>query len=280
MIQEYGNIWAVSFAVFSQVPSVAAAVSARVGGASGEPFASLNMSFSSGDDPAHVRHNRSLYLQALGLDPAQSVGCNQVHGTWICRVGKADCGRGALGRADAIPACDGLMTNEGGVALTMNFADCTPLLFCDPVHHAVAVSHGGWRGTAGNIGAVTLERMADAFGTAPADVLAAIGPAIGGCCFEVGQDVIDAFLPLFSAREMRELARATGKGKYHFDLPKANRFLLLRAGILPQHMEESHLCTYCRDDLFYSYRKASKAGQKTGRHMAVIAWKDGGDSHV
>lgn len=274
MLQEKNGILYYTFDIFKRLPAVTAAVSARKGGVSGAPFASLNMSFSSGDDSQLVLENRRRYLSALHIVQEHIICCNQVHGVHIEQVGTADRGRGATEAASAIPSCDGLMTSEAGVPLTMNFADCTPLLFCDPVNHAVAVSHGGWRGTAGNIAAATLERMHEAYGTDPGNVLAAIGPAIGACCFEVGQDVMDQFAALFSPAELEELARQAGE-KYYLDLAKANRMLLLRAGIRPDHLEEAHICTYCRDDLFFSYRKASRHGEKTGRHMAVIMWNEG-----
>ena len=210
MLQEKNGIFYITFDIFKALPNVTAAVSARKGGASGAPFASLNMSFSSGDNPRHVLENRRRYLSALRVVPEHIICCNQVHGVNVVQAGRADRGRGALERESAIPSCDGLMTDEAGVPLTMNFADCTPLLFCDPVHHAVAVSHGGWRGTAGNIAAETLRRMGEAYGTKPDDVLAAIGPAIGPCCFEVGQEVVDAFAKLFSPLEMEELTGRQG----------------------------------------------------------------------
>ena len=279
MLQQKKGITFFAFDIFKNIPSLTAAVSTRANGVSPAPFSSLNMSISVGDEPARVIENRRRYFQALNIDPTKVISCNQVHGTRVVAVGKGDCGRGSFMRDDAIAECDGLMTNEDGVPLTMNFADCTPLLFCDPVHHAIAVSHGGWRGTAANIAAVTLERMRDAYGTDAADVVAAIGPAIGPCCFEVGQDVIDAFSRLFTAEELYELARSVGE-KYYFDLPKANRWLLLRAGIKTEHLEEAHICTYCRDDLFFSYRKASRQNEKTGRHMAVMMWRGEEDGRV
>lgn len=275
MLEEIEGVSYITFDLFQSIPAVTAAVSTRCGGQSQGVYSALNMSFASGENPAVIRANRAAYLQALHIDPAAIVCCNQVHGIHVEAVGREACGRGAETQDTAIAACDGLMTNQRDVPLTMNFADCTPLLFVDPVHHAVAVSHGGWRGTAGNIGKVTLQHMEEAYGTQPKDVLAAIGPAIGGCCFEVGAEVIAQFRPLFSEQELTELTRyIAATGTYYLDLPKANEMLLLQAGIQRQHLENSHICTYCRDDLFYSYRKASKQGQKTGRHMAVIVWHD------
>lgn len=269
MMNEKNGISYITFSVFN-TPVVTAAVSTRKGGVSQAPYASLNMSFASGDDPAAVLENRKQFLTALQIDPMQLISCNQIHGTNIVAVGKELCGRGSDNTKEAIEACDGLMTNEAEVPISMNFGDCTPLLFFDPVHRVIAISHGGWRGTAQNIVGATLQKMHSAYGTNAVDVRAAIGPAIGKCCFEVGQDVIDAFLSIFSAEDLKALATDDGNGKYHFDLPGANEKLLLKAGVLPENIENANLCTCCHDDLFYSYRRSTKAGEKSGRHMAVM----------
>ena len=139
--------------------SLAAAVASRKGGVSEAPFDSLNMSFSAGDDPAAVRENRRRFLTLLGADPKKAVSCHQVHGTDIFEMGRDDAGRGALSAETAVPACDGLITREKGLPLTMNFADCTPLLFYDPEHRAAGIAHGGWRGTAGDIAGKTVRLM-------------------------------------------------------------------------------------------------------------------------
>ncbi|KMO87833.1 hypothetical protein AB840_00100 [Megasphaera cerevisiae DSM 20462] len=274
MLETKNGITFATFDILNKTGTVTAAVSARTGGISRPPFDSLNMSFSSGDVPEHIRENRKRCLEALGIDPVRIISCNQVHGIHIEAVGKDDCGRGALNRQEAIADCDGLMTHEVGVPLTMNFADCTPLLFYDPVRRVIALSHGGWRGAARNIGAVTLKNMHDAYGTKPADVLAAIGPTIHDCCFEVGGDVLQAFSTVLPEAEVRRLSRDKENGKYYFDLPGANKALLLQTGILPEHLEDAGICTGCREELFYSYRKASWRKEKTGRHMAVMELKE------
>lgn len=267
MIEIQNGFPFVRFPAFQKAGGVAAAVASRKGGVSKAPFDSLNMSFSTGDDPEAVRENRRRFLSLLHIDPAAIISCHQVHGTHIEVVGEADKGRGALDRESAVPECDGLMTNVRHVPITMNFADCTPLLFYDPVNEAIAIAHGGWRGTAGDIAEKTVRLMGERYGTRPEHLLAGIGPAIGGCSFEVGQDVIDAFQRLFTPKEMNELIKTKPNGKYLFDLPGANHKLLLRAGILESHIDDCKICTYCHDDMFFSYRKS---GGKTGRHMAVM----------
>ncbi len=259
----------VSFLTFSifENENVTVAVSTRQGGVSTGNFASLNMGFPTGDDGDNVRENRRRFFDALGSDYLKSVNGKQVHGIRMARASRLDCGRGALSFDTAIDDCDGLYTDEPDVPLAMSFADCTPLLFYDPVTHSIAAAHGGWRGSAGNIVSVAIGHLKDSFGSKPENIKAAIGPAIGFCHFEVGTEVIEAFQSLFTKEEMEALSKSRGNGKYLFDLPEANRLLMIREGILPQHIEDCRICTCDRDDLFYSYRKA---GGVTGRHMAVM----------
>lgn len=255
-----------TFELYKKYP-LQAAVSTRLGGISQAPFTSLNMGLHVGDEAAAVVENRKRFFHALGSDAKQLINCSQVHGTHIEVVGKADCGRGADSLETAIPGCDGLITAEKGVPLTMNYADCTPLFFYDPKKEVIALSHGGWRGTAGNIAGKTIDQMVQTFDCCRKDILCAIGPAIGLCHFEVGEEVVEAFRPLFSEVEWKNLYRNKENGKFLFDLHGANRLLMEKAGILANHIEDCGICTYCRDDLFYSYRKS---GGKTGRHMAVL----------
>lgn len=259
-----------TFPIFASHADVIAAVSMRDGGISMPPYHSANMSFSAGDDPACVTENRRRYLTALGIAPETIISTNQVHGTNILTVGKKDCGRGALSPGTAIPACDGLLTAEPGVPLMMNFADCTPIFLYDPIKKIAALVHGGWRGTAGNIASRAVQIMKENFGANPQNILAAIGPAIGPCCFEVGEDVIQEMAKLFSPPAMATLTKETGNAHFLFDLPEANRRLLLRAGLAEDHIENCGICTYCHDSKFFSYRKS---GGKTGRHMGVICMK-------
>lgn len=255
-----------TFDLFQKYPLIAA-VSTRKGGVSEAPFDSLNMGLHVGDLPAAVEENRNRFFHALGSDASRLICANQVHGTHIEVVGKNDCGRGATSMDTAISETDGLITAEKQVPIIMNFADCTPLLFYDPVKEVIGLSHGGWRGTAGNIAGKTIDKMVNTFGSQRKDILCAIGPAIGKECFEVGGEVIEEFSKLFSEKEMQDLSSAKDNGKYLFDLHGANRLLMERAEIPKDHIEDCGICTYCRDDLFYSYRKS---GGKTGRHMAVL----------
>lgn len=259
-----------SLLMFFKNENLIAAVSTKNGGVSTGAYHSLNMGFSADDAPEKVRENRKRFFDVLGIIPERLVNCALVHGIHMEKVGKADCGRGAQDFTSAIPACDGLYTNEKNVPLGLNYADCTPILFYDPVTSSIAVAHGGWRGTAGNIAGEAVRHLQESYGAEPKNIKVGIGPAIGKSVFEVEKDVVEAFEKIFDEEEMKRLSAPKGEGKILIDLPLANRMLMERAGILPENIEDCGICTYCRNDLFYSYRKA--AG-RTGRHMAVMMLK-------
>jgi conserved hypothetical protein, YfiH family len=268
-IETKSGVSFLTFDVFKN-ENLIAAVSTKNGGVSTGAYHSLNMGFSTDDAPEKVRENRKRFFDVLGIIPERLVNCALVHGIHMEKVGKADCGRGAQDFTSAIPACDGLYTNEKNVPLGLNYADCTPLLFYDPVTSSIAVAHGGWRGTAGNIAGEAMRHLQESYGAEPKNIKAGIGPAIGKSVFEVEKDVVEAFEKIFDEEEMKRLSAPKGEGKILIDLPLANRILIERAGILPENIEDCGICTYCRNDLFYSYRKA--AG-RTGRHMAVMMLK-------
>ncbi len=258
------------FRIFEKFP-VKAAVSERTGGISFGAYASNNMSFTVGDDSVHVSENRRRFLSLLSINPESLVGTVQVHGTEIRIATKEDCGCGAFSSETAFPFCDGLLTKEFNVPLALLFADCTPIFLYDPVQKAVGIVHGGWRGTAGDICGKAVAMMEETFSSRPSDILAAIGPCIRRCCFEVGEDVIYEFGKLFDDGTMKNLTERNSEGKLYFDLPTANRLLLLRAGLSENHVEDSGICTFCHNDSYFSYRKA---GGETGRHMGVIMMSD------
>lgn len=265
-IETKRNISFLTFSIFKSLP-LKAAMSCRNGGVSRPPFTSLNMGLHVGDREEDVLENRKRYCKALGISENDLVNCCQVHGTHVEEVDEKDCGRGALSLSSAIPDTDGLITASPLVPLTMNYADCTPLFFYDPVHKAAALSHGGWRGTAGNIAGKTIALMEERFHSRREDILAAIGPAIGFADFEVGEEVVDAMMLLFEKSEGESLYRRKENGKYLFNLPGANYLLIKKAGIPENHIEDCRISTWERNDLFYSYRKEKG---RTGRHMAVL----------
>lgn len=252
------------FSIFG--PTVRGVVTTRRDGVSRGIYENLNMSFFLGDEEAHVKENRIRVMTALGCRPERAVGAVQVHGTHIAIVDESMAGRGGLSAKGAIPDTDGLITNVSGIPLTLLFADCTPLLFSDPVQGVIGLAHGGWRGSAGNIVGKMIEKMKAGYGCRPEDIRLGIGPCIGPESFEVGEDVVKAFTPFFSQEEIKQLATPASPGKYLFNLPKANAWLALQAGITQNYIETAGIDTMTSQN-FYSYRRSHG---KCGRHAAVI----------
>ena len=165
---------------------------------------------------------------------------------------------------------DGLVTDDPKVTLVTFYADCVPLYFVDTVHHAIGLSHSGWRGTVGRMGRVTLEKMKQEFDTNPKDVLCAVGPSICQNCYEVSEDVAAAFADEFLGHE-DEILTSKGNGKYLLNLWKANEIVLTEAGIQKKHLAVTNLCTCCNPGLLFSHR-ASRG--KRGNLAAVMALKN------
>ena len=233
------------------------AFTTRQGGRSTGPFASLNLGRGVDDDPVAVRANRQAVAQALALDPRRHVEADQVHGAVVAVVGAADAGR-------SVAEADGLVAVEPGTVLAVHAADCVPILLADPRTGAVAAVHAGWRGTAAGIASEAVTVMVDRFGTRPEDVLAAIGPSIGPCHYEVDEPVLERLRhwPWWKA-----VTTPNARGRWQLDLRAANRRQLVDAGVLPERTEVLDLCTYHHPDLFYSHRRE----RVTGRMAAIIA---------
>ena len=238
--------------------------STRHGGVSPAPWDSLNLGPSRGDDPGNVRENFRRFCAVLGTDPEKAVLSQQTHTTNLRRATGEDAGK-ALTRPRDHRDVDALMTDVPGLALTVFSADCGVILLHDPVHAAIAAVHAGWRGCAGGILEKTVQAMTQSYGTDPADLLAALGPCIGKCCFETDADVPDAMRAALGPDA--EACLSYRVPKWHVDLSGLNRLWLLRAGLRPENIEGSDLCTACRPDLFWSHRKM---GENRGVQAAMI----------
>jgi polyphenol oxidase len=183
------------------------------------------------------------------MNPVAAVTLRQIHSDRVLNAG---------GLADREAEGDALITRDAGRAIGVRTADCVPLLLLDPAHHAVAAVHAGWRGSASAIVTRTLEHMAADFGTDPSAVFVALGPCIQACCYEVGDEVAKQF-------------GSVSGSSVHLDLPEVNRRHLLAAGVHSDHIFNSGLCTSCRPELFFSFRREP---QNPGRMLTVIASYD------
>ena len=253
-----------TFPAFDELPGIIHGFSSRLGGVSEGFLSSMNLSFSRGDEPERVRENFRRIAESIGFSEKDLVFSMQTHTANVRRVGREDCGRG-LERPVGYCDVDGLVTNEPGVVLATFYADCVPLFFVDPVHHCIGLSHSGWRGTVGKIVKATVEMMAKEFGSEPGDLLAAVGPSICQECYEVSEEVIGLFRENFAEELWPKLFYRKDNGHYQLNLWEANRLIFQEAGILPQHITVTDICTACNPELLFSHRASGgKRGNLAG----------------
>ncbi len=241
-------------------------ISTRMGGVSTGDCATMNLSFERDSSEEAVRTNYELLGAAMGFRTDSLVLSQQTHTTNVRVVTEKDRGKGFLKERD-YKDVDGLITNVPGITLATFYADCVPLLFVDPVHKAIGLSHSGWRGTVGKIGKATVEKMTEQYGTDPKEMLAAIGPSICQACYEVSEDVIDEFKKSFAECFWQELFYAKENGKYQLNLWRANELVFEEAGILPEHFSTTNLCTCCNPGYLFSHRAS---GGKRGNLGAFL----------
>jgi YfiH family protein len=238
------------------------AFSTRAGGVSSMPHSgALNLAGFSDDSAENINENRRRFFQVLGGEWTFS-GCWQIHSAEVRVVKDA---------ADPLSEeehCDALATRLRGVLLGIKTADCVPVLLADTRTGACAAAHAGWRGTLAEIVRRTLARMDAEFGTRAPDVRACIGAAALGCCYEVGAEVIEAFHEKFPRAD--GWFEPTREGHALVDLQRANRDQLIESGVHDERIHALPLCTMCRTDLFFSYRRDRSVYGKTGRLLSVI----------
>ncbi|MBI4468179.1 MAG: peptidoglycan editing factor PgeF [Acidobacteria bacterium] len=209
---------------------------------------------------------RTRLLRALSLPEATLVTLRQIHSDVVINLD---------GRGD-VPALrsegDALVTDRRDHALGILTADCVPLLIYDPVHAVIAAVHAGWRGTVRQISAKTVDAMGSSYATRPSDLLVAIGPAIRPCCYEVGSAVTEA-VKSSSPKGDAWLSPHPVSGKAFLNLAAANADQLRASGVAPDRIFDCGLCTACRPDLFYSYRRDGDAPEKPSRMISIIAFR-------
>jgi YfiH family protein len=259
---------------FDKMGFTISAFSTRFGGYSLPPYDGLNMSFHVGDDWQRVVKNRQLLCHVLGLRMESLVAGKQVHGDEVAIVDKewnvdrnVDKEWGHVNR-DALPEVDGLICNQPNIPLIAFFADCVPVYILDPVRRVIGLAHAGWKGTVLEIARKVLQKMQTAFDSKPCDCLAAIGPSIGPCCYEVDAKVLDMArhcLP-YAKKVIKPLSGQKGM----FDLWLANALALEETGVPSGSICTSGLCTACNTQMFFSHRKEKG---HTGRMAALLMLK-------
>jgi len=244
--------------------------STRLGGVSDMPANSLNLAGFNEDAAENILENRRRFLK---LFPGQwaFAGCWQVHGADVRVVQTAEDAKPAENQRGETIFCDVIVSNIEGVLAGVKTADCVPILMGDSRTGAFAAVHAGWRGTLAGAAVVGVERLAKEYDTRPEDLRVAIGASAGPCCYEVGSEVIDAFTAKFVDGE--KLFTPTRAGHARVDLLKSNRDQLMAIGVLPERIHTAPICTMCRTDLFFSYRKEKSVHGKVGRLLAVVGRK-------
>ncbi len=238
--------------------------STRHGGVSTGYCSTMNLSFNRGEPREDTLKNYKILCGAEGINTQNLVLSGQTHTNNVICVTKEDCGKGVT--KPSFQDVDGLITNQSGVALVTQYADCTPLLFCDPLKKVVATSHAGWRGTVKLIGKVTVEKMTQNFGCNPKNIVVGIGPCIKQCCYEVDAPVYDEFSKIDFLNLDRIFIKKTDC-KFMLDLVEANRQILINSGIKDENIDCSDICTSCNSDDLHSHRKT---GGKRGNLAAII----------
>ena len=239
--------------------------STRIGGVSTRSYDSLNLGLHVNDDKQKVIKNRKKLMHLFSSKVDDLIAGEQVHGTNIRVVGQQDCGQGAVDYQTSLSETDALITVEQGIILSSYYADCTPLFFLAPSIPAVGLAHAGWKGTVNKIGQKTALQMKENWGVDLTKLLVGIGPHIGSCCYQIGQDVVKKVATAFD--DWRSLLETGRSKQWKLDLAKANRIQLEKIGIKTGNITISNLCTSCRDDYFYSYRRDDG---RTGRMASII----------
>ena len=259
-----GNLKYYTIDEFEKTGLVKHCFTTRCGGVSKNEYKSLNLRMNCDDKPENILKNYKIICDEINVDFKNLVFSNQVHDDKIYVVGKNDCGNG-ITKPQRFESCDALITNEPGVPLTVFGADCVPLYFLDTERRVIALAHSGWKGTVLRIGEKVIRTMVESFLSKPENILVAIGPSIGVCHFEVGDEVADVFRDNFGDTVLEK------HEKYHVNMQKAISLQLKACGIPEKNIINSRICTYCNSDLLFSHRKTKG---RRGVMAAIMEIKD------
>ena len=262
-MEKQGTLSVLTFPEWDALPGIRHCFTTRDGGISTGFLKSLNLGWNRGDADKNVRENFRRVAEYFGTTPDRIVSAHQTHTDRVRVVTEADAGKGVTRERDYTDI-DALVTDTPGLLLYTSHADCTPLYFYDPEKKVIALAHSGWKGTAKRIGEKTVAVMRSCFGCEPSDIFAAIGPAICADCYEVSEDIADAFR---EAGLAETLTVGKAPGKYQLDLKGANRQILFEAGLTEPHLTKTDLCTCCNPKLLFSHRAT---GGKRGNCGAFL----------
>ena len=236
----------------SEINFINHAFSTRLGGVSKGEFTSMNLAFNRGDDENNVTENYKRICKSAGFEYESLTASAQDHRTFVRKVTKENTGVGIYKPRD-LSSVDALITNEKGVTLVTYYADCTPLFFVDTKNKAIGLAHAGWRGTVGRIGEKVIKKMVEEYSSNPSDLVCAIGPAISVCCYEVDKSCADEFYKLQNLDSTKFIFPKKNQ-KYMIDLLECNRQILVDAGVEPENITLSDVCTNCNSELLWSHR--------------------------
>lgn len=267
-INETKGVTYLTFPALDGLSGVLHGFSTRLGGVSRGIYSSMNLSFTRGDKEEAVQENFRRISGALGFLPEDIVASSQTHTANVRVMTETDKGNGVT-RLGIYEDVDGMITNVPGVILATFYADCVPLYFVDPVRKAVGLSHSGWRGTVGKIGAETVKKMGEVYGSQPEDIYGAIGPSICQECYEVSEDVILEFQKVFAKKDWNSLYYRKENGKYQLNLWEANRRIMEDAGLLPEHISLPGICTCCNPEFLFSHRASKGKRGNLGAFLGI-----------
>lgn len=270
-VNKKGEVEYLTFPILERTGIVRHLFSTRAGGVSKGVYSTMNLSYTRGDEKEAVDENFRRIAGALGCGPEDIVCSDQTHTVNLRIATRADGGKGILRPRDYTDI-DGLLTDEPGIVLATFYADCVPLYFVDTRRRAVALAHSGWRGTVARMGRCVAEKMHETYGTDPKDIVAVIGPSICQACYEVSEDVAEAFAGEFRATGQTDgLLSAKGGGKYQLDLWRANEIVLTEAGIPAEQIQVTDLCTCHNSAYLFSHRASHGKRGNMGAFLGLLS---------
>lgn len=264
-----GDIEYLTFPLLEQTGMVRHLFTTRAGGVSKGIYSTMNLSYTRGDEKEAVDENFRRIAGVLGCEVSDMVCSDQTHTVNLRVVTRQDGGKGILIPRD-YKEIDGLMTQEPGLVLATFYADCVPLYFVDTKRRAVALAHSGWRGTVARMGRCVVDKMREVYDTNPQDLVAAVGPSICQACYEVSEDVAEAFREEFKKPGQKDqILTDKGDGKYQLDLWRANEIILQEAGIPADQIQVTDVCTCHNSAYLFSHRASQGRRGNLGAFLGL-----------